>query len=424
MTTANSDYEARLKRVNDAIALKEPDMVPMTPWVDGTPYTLYPETGATHKSAMYDYPAAFEAHKKFHEEFKPDANMAQSIFFSGKANELLEPTMIDWPGRPGTTLPDTSIYQTLEVEYLYPEEYDELINDYSGYIFNKFLPRAFKGLKGMENFKINPCLAFASLPLNPMANDDTLNALRTLVKVGELQQELAVQKTAFDIEMAEMGYPAFITGGGEVPFDMLSDYFRGTLGTLFDTLEKPEKITQVVDMFTDIVIKSFEYFTIPEIQLPVRRVFFPMHKGMDGFMSDDQYRDLYWRPYQKILEYLISIDVTPFIYTEGRYSTRTDFIASKLSELPKGKCLIHFEEAGDFAELKKKFDGIACIMGGMPYYLIEHGTKQQVIDQTKYLIDNCAAGGGYLMDCSAGLEGVNKENLEAWFDTARTYGKK
>ena len=83
-----------------------------------------------------------------------------------------------------------------------------------------------------------------------------------------------------------------------------------------------------------------------------------------------------------------------------------------------------FEEAGDFADLKKKFDGIACIMGGMPNYLLEHGTKQEVIDHTKYLIDNCADGGGFLMDASAGIEGVNRENLEAWFDTARIYGKK
>ena len=424
MTNANSDYDIRLKRMTDAIALKEPDMVPMVPFTDGLPYFLYPEIGASHKSPLYDYDKAIEAHVKFHEEFEPDCNVAMSLFFSGKGAELLQPTMIDWPGRPGTPVRDDSFYQTLEIEYLYENEYDEFLNDYTGYTINKFLPRAFKGLKGLENFKINPCLAFSTFPLEPMANPDTIQALKNLVEYAELHAEVEAAKGKLTGILMEKGFAPLVTGGGEVPFDVLSDYFRGTTGTLMDQAIQPEKIEAVVDKLVDIIIPQWDYFKIPELELPVRRVFFPMHKGMDGFMSDEQYRDLYWRPFQKILEYLISIDVTPFLYTEGRYATRTDFLASKLAELPPGKVIVHFEEVGDFAEVKKKFNGIACVMGGMSYYLLEHGTPEQVSDLTKHLIDECVPGGGYLMDSGMSLEGVKRENMEAWFETARTYGKK
>jgi hypothetical protein len=42
----------------------------------------------------------------------------------------------------------------------------------------------------------------------------------------------------------------------------------------------------------------------------------------------------------------------------------------------------------------------------------------------KYLIDNCAPGGGFLLDTSGSMEGVKYENLTAMFETAHSYGKK
>jgi hypothetical protein len=42
----------------------------------------------------------------------------------------------------------------------------------------------------------------------------------------------------------------------------------------------------------------------------------------------------------------------------------------------------------------------------------------------KYLVDTCAAGGGYLLDTGGSMESVKYENIVAMFDTARSYGKK
>jgi hypothetical protein len=218
-----------------------------------------------------------------------------------------------------------------------------------------------------------------------------------------------------------MGYPAFVTGTSVVPYDHISDNFRGTMGIFEDLLEIPDKIARANDMIVDQQIKYLSYFE--RAPLRIKRCFFPLHKGLDGFMSPDQYHELYWEPYQRVLKYLISIGVTPFIYTEGPYNTRVDYICERLKELPKGSCFIHFEQ-GDFAGLKKKFEGVACLAGGISLYLLEYGTKQQVIDRVKYLIDNCAAGGGYMLSGSASFEKVKRENFEAMFETARTYGKK
>ncbi|MBQ9980125.1 MAG: hypothetical protein IJP23_03610, partial [Oscillospiraceae bacterium] len=66
---------------------------------------------------------------------------------------------------------------------------------------------------------------------------------------------------------------------------------------------------------------------------------------------------------------------------------------------------------------------VACICGNVPTSTLMYGTKQQVIDETKKLIDICAPGGGFIMDCSILMDRCNKENLHAMFETTINYGK-
>lgn len=116
---------------------------------------------------------------------------------------------------------------------------------------------------------------------------------------------------------------------------------------------------------------------------------------------------------------LIDMGVTPYIYTEGRYNTRLE----QLADIPKGKVIYHFETA-DMERAKKILGGTAAISGNLSIYILEHGTKQQVIDETKKLIDICAPGGGYIFDTNGCIDNAKRENLEAMFETLYTYGHK
>jgi hypothetical protein len=340
---------------------------------------------------------------------------------SGRANELAESGMIDWPGKPGTIVSDLSSYQVIEQEYMLDDEYDELIKDYSGFIFNKYFPRAYPGLKGFEYLRINPSIILGTQSMGPMFNPLLTEAMSKFIEMTEESRKASAATTEISAKLAEMGFPPMQSGVGEVPFDILSDYFRGTMGMFFDLVQRPEIVAEACEIFVDIQIKGWEYLkTAP---LPVKRVFFPLHKGMDGFMSGEQYAELYWKPYQKLLKYLVSIGVTPYIFTEGPYNSRVQHIREQLQELPRGSCIIHFEE-GDFAQLKKEFAGIACLKGGMPVYDLEWGTKEQVVNRAKYLIDTCAPGGGYLFSTGSSIENAKRENLDALFETIETYGKK
>jgi uroporphyrinogen-III decarboxylase len=137
---------------------------------------------------------------------------------------------------------------------------------------------------------------------------------------------------------------------------------------------------------------------------------------MDGFMSPKQYEQLYWKPLKKVMMALIDMGVTPFIYTEGKYNTRLEY----LTDVPKGKVVYHFEEA-DMKKAKSMLGGIACITGNLSITLMEFGKKEQVVDYCKFLIDTCAPGGGYIFDFNGSLHNAKKENLEALFEVFETY---
>jgi len=411
-------YEIRAKRITDAIALREPDMVPMIPKAIGAQYVLG-GVGSSHKSEFYDFEKAVEASINYHREFQPDIRYLPDLL-SGRANEIAQSAMIDWPGRPGTKVPDTSSYQFIEQEFMAQEEYDELLSDFTGFMFKKYIPRAYPGLKGLESTNLLFANILGTKVFSPMACPGMKDALKNLISIIEETEKANAHIARCNQELEKLGFPPYNTSAGEVPFDIISDFFRGTMGMFEDFLEIPEKVSKVCEMLADTQIRDWKPYI--EKDIPIKRVFFPLHKGMDGFMSPKQYDELYWRPFQRILKHLIDNNVTPIIYCEGPYKTRMDYIRERLLELPTGSCIIHFEE-GDFAEIKKKFEGIACISGGMSLYLLEWGTKDQVKDRVKYLVDNCAAGGGFLLNSSGSIENVKRENYEAMFETARIYGK-
>ena len=110
--------------------------------------------------------------------------------------------------------------------------------------------------------------------------------------------------------------------------------------------------------------------------------------------------------------------MTPFIYTEGPYNSRLE----QLTDVPKGKVLYHFETV-DMKEAKRILGGTACICGNLPIALMEFGKKEDVIRQTRQLLEDCMPGGGYIFDFNGCLENSRPENMDAMFETLDKYGK-
>ena len=408
-------FQARIQRVNDAVMLKEPDAVPLVPHIGTLPFILSKD--ATFKDSMYDYPKAAQAALDFYKEFQPDAVCGGTRMSSGAACDLTEFTMLDWPGKAGGKVPDHCIYQVIEQEYLLQEEYPELLKDFTGFMLRKYIPRAFPGLAGLSSISFLPTVVLNTGVLSGLFSPSALAAYEKLAKLAQYNAEAGQYSAKLSEALTAEGIPPWSSGAGEVPFDILSDYFRGTMGMFEDMVECPDMVEEVCYMLADMQIAAFEK-RFRNVDLPVKRVDFPFHKGMDGFISPEYYERLYWRPFRKIADALIDLGVTPILYTEGPYNSRLE----ALTDLPRGKAIIHFEEV-DMQQAKAVLGDIACLSGNFPVYLLEWGTKQQVVDRVKWLIDTCGPGGGYIFDTNAIIMGAKRENVEAMFETCRTYGK-
>ncbi len=404
-------FNERAQRLKDATALKETDKIPLAPFFASVLQRL---NGSSYRDLYYDYQRAGEAAVKFYEEHPLCDAHSFSGFTSGRANELAGSTMIDWPGRPGSIVSIYSSHQVIEHEYMLPEEYPELLGDYTGFMLRKYIPRVYANLPGFAGVGLTPTVVLSTSFLSPLNSPEMLGMYKTLEEIAKADAEAATANAEYNAKLAGLGFPPLMTGISEAPYDILGDYFRGTVGVMMDLLEYEDEIEAACNMFADQQIAALQYFRA--VPLPVKRVFFPLHKGMDGFMNPRQYEKLYWKPLKKIMMALIDMDVTPLIYTEGKYNSRLE----QLADVPKGKVIYHFEDV-DMKEAKRILSGTACISGNLPAALLEFGKKNQVIDYCKYLIDTCAPGGGYIFDTNACLENAKVENLDAMFETFETY---
>lgn len=124
-------YEKRQKRLQDAVDLKEPDMVPFNYLVQGFPVN---DLGHTMAEAIYDLDIAKKCVLGSAAQYDPDIMVLQNENYwgMGKALELMQSTRLDWAGKPGGKNKDTYIHQIHEITTLKDEEFDYFNNDFTG----------------------------------------------------------------------------------------------------------------------------------------------------------------------------------------------------------------------------------------------------------------------------------------------------
>lgn len=161
-------FAERKNRVDTAIALGTPDRVPVAPFIASYMQRC---SGSSYKDIFYNYEAAGDAAVKFYSEHPLCDLHTFSGFTSGKANELADSQMIDWPGKPGTSVSDYSSHQVIEREFMTQEEYPEMLGDFTGFMLRKYIPRAYPSLKGLAGIHFTPTVVlntgFLSPPLQP-----------------------------------------------------------------------------------------------------------------------------------------------------------------------------------------------------------------------------------------------------------------
>jgi uroporphyrinogen-III decarboxylase len=414
MAKSNEDkYQKKQKRFDDAVQLKVPDRVPIAPL-----FTFYTAkaNGVSCEEVMYDLDKLGEISKKAILDYDLDCYFnTYGIIGVGKQFEMLGDKRFKWPGH---GVDSHVTYQFVEGEHMSAEEYDEFIFDPTDFMLRKYIPRTLSALKPLEMLPNIPSVFYFMLNVAlsaPFGTPDVAQAFETLIKTGQETLKLLSKSAEFEKEMTELGYPSMVGGLTQAPFDYIGDYLRGTRGIMLDMYKRPEKLMEALDKATPMMIN----LALGQVEMSgTRRVFIPLHKGLDGFMSPAQFNTFFWPGLKKVLVALIEKDIVPIVLWEGNCNTRLQTIA----DIPKGKAIYWFERT-DMRLAKEMLHGKVCIMGLVPASLMIMATPQEVKDYAKKLIDVVGKDGGYILNGDIGIPDEAKpENVKALFDFTREYG--
>jgi hypothetical protein len=405
--------EQRKKRVADAVQLREPDRVPFVPFPHFFPANYY---GISFKEFMYDYDKTKAAAKKFILDFEPDLYLNPIPTFGlGPTLELLDFKQLKWPGH---GVADDATYQWIEDEYMQAEEYDAFFSDPTDFMLRTYLPRVAGAFEPLKNLPSLPSTYYLRVVRNVavLGLPEVADAVKRLLEAGAEAQKMMAKALELATEINEAGFAPMFGGAVYTPFDFWGDNFRGTRGMMLDLFRNPDKIHRAIEKILPILIES----TVPAAKASgCPYIFIPLHKGLDGFMSLDQFKTFYWPSLRELMLTLIEAGLVPCPLWEGNCTSRLETIA----DIPKGKAIYWFEQT-DIFKAKEILGDTVCIRGNVPASLLITGSAQQVRDYCKKLIDIVGKDGGFIMDGATGVPDEAKpENVVAMAEITKEYGK-
>jgi len=363
---------------------------------------------------MYDYGKAAAAFKQFVLDFEPDVHWGAAQVGPGKLFETLDYKLYSWPGH---GVAPEHCFQCNEGEYMKADEYDALIQDPSGFFSHVYLPRVFGALGGLPMLPFLPGIqeiygvAFNFIPFGLPPVQATFQAL---FEAGAEALKWAGAIGGVNGELATLGFPTLIAGFSKAPFDVIGDTLRGTKGIMLDMYRQPDKLLEAMEALVPLMIK----LGVSSVQVTGNPlVFVPLHKGADGFISDEQFKKFYWPTLKQVLLGLIEGGCIPLPAAEGGYSTRLEVV----QDLPRGKT-VWMIDLTDMARVKETLGRNACLLGNVPSALLNVGTPQDVRGFAKRLIETVGKDGGFILSNGSFFDEAKPENVRAMVETAKEFG--
>ena len=388
-------YAERLKRYTTAMRNGKPDRIPIRPFAAEFVATY---AGMTCQDVAHDYEKAFAATRKCAAEFDWDATVGNMVYvWTG----LTQAIGLRYYAIPGIDISKDFGFQYAEPAeqsaWMKADEYDALIEDPTGFLYNVWLPRV-------------------SMEVAAPGTPNTWRNNLSFVKGGMAMMQYF---TAFGGQVErlrrESGTVHAIAGILKAPLDILADKLRGYYGLVWDLIERPEKVLAACEALAPHLAAVAMGTSDPTKTLPVS---WWMHRGCVPFINMDHFKNIFWPTMKPILETLWQNGRQVLFYAEGKWGPHLQTFA----ELPDASFIFHVDR-DDIFQVHKALGGRFCLSGGVPNDLLAFGTPAQVRAKCKEIIDGVASDGGYIMDASAIMQNDAKiENVRAMTDFTREYG--
>ena len=296
MTDNENLYRQRLGRYATAMRNEQPDRVPIRPFV--AEFTGR-NAGYTCQELAHDYNKAFIAARRCAAQFDWDAVVSNMVYvWTG----LTQAIGLTYYGIPGVVVPPDTGFQyrepPLEQAFMKADEYDALIEDPTGFLYNVWLPRV-------------------SGEVVPIGAASTYRNNLSFVKGSMAMMEYF---TAFGTQNAllrsESGTVSAIAGIFKAPLDIIADKLRGYLGLVDDLLTQPKKVLAACEALMPHLFHVAHATADPDKNVPIG---YWMHRGCVPFVTPETFQQIYWPTVRPIIEQLWSAGHQTLFYAEGSW---------------------------------------------------------------------------------------------------------
>ncbi len=395
MDTMAVRYQNCLRRYVTALQNEKPDCIPIRPFV--AEFTAR-YSGFTCQQVTHDYRLAFEAVCQTVKDFDWDAVVPNMVYvWTGLAHAL----GLKYYSIPGIDLDPNTGFQYKEPSedqaFMREDEYDDLIADPTGFLYEKWLPRVAGEV--VEIGKPAKARTYQALVKTAMAMYDYFYAF------GPQIERL---KT-------EYGTASAIAGIFKAPLDIIADKLRGYIGLTMDLLIQPDKVLKACEALMPHLYYVAKTTADPEKLVPIG---FWMHRGCTPFVTREQFHKFYWPTLKPIIEELWRDSHQVLFYAEGNWDDHLESFA----ELPEKSIVFHIDRSSP-EKAQKVLGEKFCLSGGLSNVTLAVGSPRDVREQCKKLIKLLGKDGGYIMDASAIIQNDAKiENVQAFTEATREYG--
>lgn len=416
--TEQKKYDARLKRLQDALALKEPDRVPID--ITGGCYMIQ-RLGYTMAESNYDETMEIgkEAARRFMLDYEPDVMTGLNLTYAGegRGHEMQGSRTLYISGMANAPIGNDSMPQFIEFPTLYDDEFEEFFYDYTRWSLNKFLPRVSSVMEPFRDFQLNLSHRGIGEVAAAFSKPEIRKAIKKLWEIDDFYQVYRKKLATANEELAELGFPSMTGGRAVVPFDKYSDTYRGMELTFVDIFEDENLVMKFCNKFHKEQIEQLRHEN-PDGKKTGKQIVMALHKGSDDMMSNAFYEKFYWNHLKEIIAACREAGMMANVFCEGMYNDKLKYLA----EVEKGSAYFTFDKV-NMQKAKKTVGSVCCIGGGFPTPLLVYETPEKVREAVKRHLDVAMPDGGYIFRMSAGLDGAKAENVEAMFETVHEYGK-
>lgn len=406
---AEKKYNEKISRLRKIYDM-EPHDRPVADLFMGANEYVVRRKGIKGKDIIYNHEKLREPILEFHREFDPDVSVG-TMPYPGKPWDMLDFKLYVWGGQ---KLSDNAAIQAVEGEYMKPEEYKDFIADPTAFWLKQYLPRAYGALGPLTMLPDFPRISESVDTIDllvPFGMPSFQEMLHKMMEAGnELMKILgAVGQTGAMV--AAEGYPAMGFNIVKTPFDYLGDTLRGTKGILTDMFRRPNDLLAACDAYVPILVKSI---VGASDRTGAPCAMYVLHKGADGFMSDEQFKKFYWPTWKQVMLALYEEGITSYLFIEGSYNQRLEYLA----EMPEKSLVCHFDQT-DMKKAKEMLSDKFIIAGNVPASMMAAGSLDDVRAYCEGLVALFEDAPAYILAHGCYFENTTDEKLQAFIDAVK-----